>query len=188
MAQLPPNLPKPSSPFLAFLVISSVTLVSPSYQYQEVDHSYESDSVYGEHSSGMSKTDVTLHELGVPKERPKNLTCHVCYSETNGMECMNFSSLSISPASISVDGDDDGETNNEVHRHWTRDSLPGSGFQGFPQQCLNESYVCSVRKFAFSLSNGTGHAPMKTFAIKRNCTLQSKCEPGCVVMGERTRM
>lgn len=44
-----------------------------------------------------------------------------------------------------------------------------------------------VKKFAFTSTDGHGSTtPMKTFSVKRNCA--KKCEDGCVVMGERTRL
>lgn len=146
MGQLSPTY-LPSSPpsILAFLLISSVTLVSPSLQLQyDVDHSSEESDLGHRHSSGMSKTDVTLQAMGKPKERPKNLTCHVCYSETDGRACMNFTTFHTS--SYFLDGDDKDERDNEVHRDWSQDSPATNGFSGFSQQCHNESYVCSVRK------------------------------------------
>ncbi|CAL8126704.1 unnamed protein product [Orchesella dallaii] len=58
---------------------------------------------------------------------------------------------------------------------------------GFPASCGGDFTMCMVKKFAFTSTDGNGTTtPMKTFSIKRNCS--SKCEDGCVVMGERTRL
>jgi len=168
--------------FPIFVLVAFV--IYPSHQYQGDDEaSYEENSYINnnirtteEEVSGISKT---LAEMGQPKERPKNITCHVCYSEKNP-GCLNFSSFSTPSHNYINDGED------HYHHHWSSNN--NNGFAGFPQQCRSENHVCSVRKFAFSVSNGTGHAPMKTFAVKRNCTAEDKCVPGCVVMGERTRI
>ncbi|ODN01029.1 hypothetical protein Ocin01_05649 [Orchesella cincta] len=63
----------------------------------------------------------------------------------------------------------------------------GENFEGFPQTCDSGDTMCVVKKFAFTSTYGNGTtSPMKTFSIKRNCS--KKCEDGCVVMGERTRL
>lgn len=137
---MPLRLGRPQA-VVACLLLSLTSFVSPSFQYESVEHSEEREFYNGvgtEHISdggGISKIDGLLQGMGQPKERQKNLTCHVCYSERDPL-CFNLSSL-YRP----VGDSDDVDTDNEIQRHWSRKG----DFNGFPLQCKNESYICSVR-------------------------------------------
>ncbi|CAG7786779.1 unnamed protein product [Allacma fusca] len=54
--------------------------------------------------------------------------------------------------------------------------------------CSSNDTYCMVKRISFSTSqNSNASAVQPQFvAVKRNCT--TKCDPGCVIMGERTRL
>jgi len=155
--------------------------LTPSYQYQK-----EHNEVYNNerlpHTSSVSgkgnNLDKVIDDFSRPMKKPTNFSCHVCHSATDG-NCSDFTSLSSFSVPAGFDEDE---------AHHFRENRLQDGSHGFPHKCKHENSVCMVRKFAFSQSNGTGHSGMKTFAVKRNCTEKKKCENGCVVMGERTRI
>ncbi|KAJ2952108.1 hypothetical protein O0L34_g4378 [Tuta absoluta] len=53
-------------------------------------------------------------------------------------------------------------------------------------KCHNDRRVCMVKRFSFTTSTENSTTGMKMWALERNCT--KHCEPGCIVIGERTKL
>lgn len=47
-------------------------------------------------------------------------------------------------------------------------------------------YILQVKRYSFTTSTENSTTPPKMWAIERNCT--KHCEPGCIVIGERTKL
>lgn len=43
-----------------------------------------------------------------------------------------------------------------------------------------------VKRFSYTTSTENSTSSPKTWSLERNCT--NKCEPGCIVIGERTKL
>ncbi|XP_046963372.1 uncharacterized protein LOC124532504 [Vanessa cardui] len=53
-------------------------------------------------------------------------------------------------------------------------------------KCHNERRVCMVKRFSYTTSTENSTTALKMWALERNCT--KHCEPGCIVIGERTKL
>ncbi|CAH2105398.1 unnamed protein product [Euphydryas editha] len=53
-------------------------------------------------------------------------------------------------------------------------------------KCHNEKRMCMVKRFSYTTSNENSTTALKMWALERNCT--KHCEPGCIVIGERTKL
>ncbi|CAG4918897.1 unnamed protein product [Colias eurytheme] len=53
-------------------------------------------------------------------------------------------------------------------------------------KCNNDRRVCMVKRFSYTTSNENSTTALKMWALERNCT--KHCEPGCIVIGERTKL
>ncbi|XP_012228480.1 uncharacterized protein [Linepithema humile] len=61
----------------------------------------------------------------------------------------------------------------------------GNG-SSFRHKCLNDKRICMVKRFSYTTSTENSTSLPKTWSLERNCT--NKCEPGCIVIGERTKL
>ncbi|XP_037964032.2 uncharacterized protein LOC105393123 isoform X2 [Plutella xylostella] len=53
-------------------------------------------------------------------------------------------------------------------------------------KCHNDRRVCMVKRFSYTTSTENSTTALKMWALERNCT--KHCEPGCIVIGERTKL
>ncbi|CAG4991819.1 unnamed protein product [Parnassius apollo] len=53
-------------------------------------------------------------------------------------------------------------------------------------KCHNDRRTCMVKRFSFTTSTENATTALKMWALERNCT--KHCEPGCIVIGERTKL
>ncbi|XP_014370945.2 uncharacterized protein LOC106720712 [Papilio machaon] len=53
-------------------------------------------------------------------------------------------------------------------------------------KCQNDRRMCMVKRFSFTTSTENSTTALKMWALERNCT--KHCEPGCIVIGERTKL
>ncbi|CAF4815470.1 unnamed protein product [Pieris macdunnoughi] len=53
-------------------------------------------------------------------------------------------------------------------------------------KCNNDRRVCMVKRFSYTTSTENSTTGLKMWALERNCT--KHCEPGCIVIGERTKL
>ncbi|KAG7307884.1 hypothetical protein JYU34_006496 [Plutella xylostella] len=55
-------------------------------------------------------------------------------------------------------------------------------------KCHNDRRVCmvKVKRFSYTTSTENSTTALKMWALERNCT--KHCEPGCIVIGERTKL
>ncbi|KAM3967150.1 uncharacterized protein ACR2FA_011485 [Aphomia sociella] len=53
-------------------------------------------------------------------------------------------------------------------------------------KCHNDRRVCMVKRFSYTTSNENSTTALKMWALERNCT--KHCEPGCIIIGERTKL
>ncbi|XP_033225558.1 uncharacterized protein LOC117178300 isoform X2 [Belonocnema kinseyi] len=54
------------------------------------------------------------------------------------------------------------------------------------QKCTDDKRICMVKRFSYTTSNENQTSKPIMWALQRNCT--NKCEPGCIVIGERTKL
>ncbi|XP_015115583.1 uncharacterized protein LOC107040151 [Diachasma alloeum] len=54
------------------------------------------------------------------------------------------------------------------------------------KKCKDDKRICIVKRFSFTTSTENSTSEPMMWAIERNCT--NKCEPGCIVIGERTKL
>ncbi|XP_043464687.1 uncharacterized protein LOC122500048 isoform X2 [Leptopilina heterotoma] len=54
------------------------------------------------------------------------------------------------------------------------------------QKCANDKRICMVKRFSYTRSNENSTSVPMMWALQRNCT--NKCEPGCIIIGERTKL
>ncbi|XP_045446770.1 uncharacterized protein LOC123654962 [Melitaea cinxia] len=54
------------------------------------------------------------------------------------------------------------------------------------QKCHNERRMCMVKRFSYTTSNENSTTALKMWALERTCT--NHCDPGCIVIGERTKL
>ncbi|XP_029167824.1 uncharacterized protein LOC114938181 isoform X2 [Nylanderia fulva] len=56
----------------------------------------------------------------------------------------------------------------------------------FRHKCTDDKRICMVKRFSYTLSTENSTSTEQTWSVERNCT--NKCEPGCIVIGERTKL
>lgn len=56
----------------------------------------------------------------------------------------------------------------------------------FEHKCTGDKRICMVKRFSYTTSTENSTSSPQTWSMERNCT--SKCEPGCIVIGERTKL
>lgn len=54
------------------------------------------------------------------------------------------------------------------------------------QICWMKFPIVQVKKFSYTTSTENSTSSPKLWSLERNCT--NKCEPGCIVIGERTKL
>ncbi|XP_012144481.1 uncharacterized protein LOC100883291 [Megachile rotundata] len=76
------------------------------------------------------------------------------------------------------------------HCHTSDDGERCSNLTGnytaFEHKCTGDKRTCMVKRFSFTTSTEDSTSSPLTWSLERNCT--SKCEPGCIVIGERTKL
>nr|XP_050852614.1 uncharacterized protein LOC127064950 isoform X1 [Vespula vulgaris] len=61
-----------------------------------------------------------------------------------------------------------------------------SNHSSFMQKCKDDKRICMVKRFSYTTSTENSTSSPQMWSLERNCT--SKCEPGCIVIGERTKL
>ncbi|EFN66033.1 hypothetical protein EAG_14529 [Camponotus floridanus] len=56
----------------------------------------------------------------------------------------------------------------------------------FRHKCTDDKRMCMVKRFSYTLSTENSTSNPQTWSMERNCV--NKCEPGCIVIGERTKL
>ncbi|XP_014599449.1 PREDICTED: uncharacterized protein LOC106784435 isoform X1 [Polistes canadensis] len=56
----------------------------------------------------------------------------------------------------------------------------------FIHKCKDDKRICMVKRFSYTTSTENSTSSPHVWSLERNCT--SKCEPGCIVIGERTKL
>ncbi|XP_014209932.1 uncharacterized protein LOC106640413 [Copidosoma floridanum] len=54
------------------------------------------------------------------------------------------------------------------------------------QKCKDDKRLCMVKRFSYTTSTENSTSEPMMWGMERNCT--NKCEPGCIVIGERTKL
>ncbi|KAF6208172.1 hypothetical protein GE061_016623 [Apolygus lucorum] len=54
------------------------------------------------------------------------------------------------------------------------------------KKCQQEDRICMVKRFSYTTSTENSTSILRMWSLQRSCT--SKCEPGCIVIGERTKL
>ncbi|XP_012282947.1 uncharacterized protein LOC105701091 [Orussus abietinus] len=54
------------------------------------------------------------------------------------------------------------------------------------QKCKDDRRICMVKRFSYTTSTENSTSVPMMWSLERNCT--NKCEPGCIVIGERTKL
>ncbi|CAD6229944.1 hypothetical protein G9C98_004458 [Cotesia typhae] len=63
---------------------------------------------------------------------------------------------------------------------------PNSNYTWLKKKCKDDRRQCMVKRYSFTLSTENSTSEPMMWALERNCT--NKCEPGCIVIGERTKL
>lgn len=53
-------------------------------------------------------------------------------------------------------------------------------------KCEADELICMVRRFSYTTSTENSTSEQKLWSLKRTCT--DRCEAGCIVIGERTKL
>ncbi|XP_072152136.1 uncharacterized protein [Bemisia tabaci] len=56
----------------------------------------------------------------------------------------------------------------------------------FVSKCKGDKKMCIVKRYSYTTSTENSTSVQRIWSIERNCT--NKCEPGCIVIGERTKL
>ncbi|XP_076242975.1 uncharacterized protein LOC143184542 [Calliopsis andreniformis] len=59
-------------------------------------------------------------------------------------------------------------------------------YSDFKHKCTGDKRTCMVKRVSYTTSTENSTSSPQTWSMERNCT--SKCEPGCIVIGERTKL
>lgn len=59
-------------------------------------------------------------------------------------------------------------------------------FRRFEYKCTGEFKICVTQWYSYTTSTENSTSAVNLWLLKRNCA--KKCEPGCIVMGERTKI
>ncbi|XP_017791519.1 PREDICTED: uncharacterized protein LOC108573567 [Habropoda laboriosa] len=59
-------------------------------------------------------------------------------------------------------------------------------YSAFQHKCTGDKRTCMVKRFSYTTSTENSTSSPQTWSVERNCTI--KCEPGCIVIGERTKL
>ncbi|KZC12333.1 hypothetical protein WN55_04184 [Dufourea novaeangliae] len=59
-------------------------------------------------------------------------------------------------------------------------------YSAFEHKCTGDKRTCMVKRFSYTTSTENSTSSPQTWSIERDCT--SKCDPGCIVIGERTKL
>uniref|UniRef100_A0A1B6ED59 UPAR/Ly6 domain-containing protein n=1 Tax=Clastoptera arizonana TaxID=38151 RepID=A0A1B6ED59_9HEMI len=54
------------------------------------------------------------------------------------------------------------------------------------RKCPEHRTVCMVKTYSYTTSTENSTSLLRMWSLERNCT--SRCEPGCIVIGERTKL
>ncbi|XP_020279666.1 uncharacterized protein LOC109852683 isoform X2 [Pseudomyrmex gracilis] len=64
---------------------------------------------------------------------------------------------------------------------------PNGNYTNFRYKCEDENRICMVKQHTYNYTTNSTKTPVsKLWYIERNCT--SKCEPDCIVIGERSKI
>ncbi|XP_033324517.1 uncharacterized protein LOC117219455 isoform X1 [Megalopta genalis] len=59
-------------------------------------------------------------------------------------------------------------------------------YSAFEHKCTGDKRTCMVKRLSYTFSTENSTSSPLTWSTDRNCT--SKCEPGCTVIGVRTKL
>ncbi|XP_076636609.1 uncharacterized protein LOC143349328 [Colletes latitarsis] len=59
-------------------------------------------------------------------------------------------------------------------------------YTSFMHKCTGDKRTCMVKRVSYTTSTENSTSSPQTWYIERNCT--SKCDPGCIIIGERTKL
>ncbi|XP_017888393.1 uncharacterized protein LOC108629937 [Ceratina calcarata] len=59
-------------------------------------------------------------------------------------------------------------------------------YTDFRHKCIGDKRTCMVKRISYTTSTEDSTSSPQTWSVERNCT--SKCESGCIVIGERTKL
>ncbi|EDW01706.1 uncharacterized protein LOC6560745 [Drosophila grimshawi] len=54
------------------------------------------------------------------------------------------------------------------------------------KKCQGEEFICMVKRFSYTTSTENSTSPPKMWSLDRRCAVN--CEPGCIIIGERTKL
>ncbi|KAH8371864.1 hypothetical protein KR093_009178 [Drosophila rubida] len=54
------------------------------------------------------------------------------------------------------------------------------------KKCQGEEFICMVKRFSYTTSTENSTSSPKMWSLDRRCTVN--CEPGCIIIGERTKL
>ncbi|KAG8334428.1 hypothetical protein J6590_090880 [Homalodisca vitripennis] len=53
-------------------------------------------------------------------------------------------------------------------------------------KCPEHRTICMVKRYSYTTSTENSTSVQRMWSLERNCT--HRCEPGCIVIGERTKL
>ncbi|KAH8415888.1 hypothetical protein KR222_002688 [Zaprionus bogoriensis] len=60
------------------------------------------------------------------------------------------------------------------------------GKKSLLKKCKGEEFFCMVKRFSYTTSTENSTSSPKMWSLDRRCT--ANCEPGCIIIGERTKL
>ncbi|XP_033247879.1 uncharacterized protein LOC117188327 isoform X2 [Drosophila miranda] len=54
------------------------------------------------------------------------------------------------------------------------------------KKCQGEEFICMVKRFSYTTSTENSTSSPKMWSLDRRCV--ANCEPGCIIIGERTKL
>lgn len=54
------------------------------------------------------------------------------------------------------------------------------------KKCQPEEFICMVQRYSYTTSTENATSKPRMWSLERKCT--EKCEPGCIIIGERTKL
>ncbi|XP_022190520.2 uncharacterized protein LOC111048848 isoform X1 [Nilaparvata lugens] len=64
--------------------------------------------------------------------------------------------------------------------------LAGKNNSVLVHKCLGDHRTCVVKRYSYTTSTENSTSVQRMWSIERNCV--NKCEPGCITIGERTKL
>ncbi|KAH8297330.1 hypothetical protein KR044_010418 [Drosophila immigrans] len=126
--------------------------------------------------SGVSLTNSLtsgghIHRTAAAIERVNQLWCYSCHTMEDGQACVDVVMRNVSTMRKKCQGE-------EFMCMVSSSAVDHSN----RWQC----FLCQVKRFSYTTSTENSTSSPKMWSLDRRCTVN--CEPGCIIIGERTKL